>query len=218
LVFVPAGPFLMGADDRTNNPCRTVTLDGFWIYRTPVTVAQYRKFCKATRRRMPRRPAWGCEDHPIVNVSWADAQAYCEWAGAALPTDAQWEKAARGTDGRRYPWGNEWDPGKLWCSAGAKRTSTAPVGSFPAGVSPYGCLDMAGNVSEWCADLYDTEEYAKGETRSEARPSFGESHVLRGGSWSESCGAFFRCADRLSFDPIRWRFDCGFRAVWVEEG
>ena len=118
MVYVPAGEFVMGDDQMPrSSPRRTVTLDAFWIYKNDVTVAQYRKFCQATGRQMPQTPTWGWkDDHPVVNVTWDDAKAYCDWAGAALPTEAQWEKAARGTDGRMYPWGNEWDAGKLWCS------------------------------------------------------------------------------------------------------
>ncbi len=117
MVRIPAGTFLMGSkagegsDDE--HPQHTVDLTGYWIYRTDVTVAQYRKFCTATGREMPDAPDWGWQDdHPVVNVDWDDANAYADWAGAALPTEAQWEKAARGTDGRIYPWGNDWDATK----------------------------------------------------------------------------------------------------------
>jgi len=142
MVYVPAGEFLMGSKegegDDDERPQHTVYLDAYWIYKTEVTVAQYRKFCQATGRQMPEEPsvqAW-TDDHPIVNVSWDDAVAYGKWAGAALPTEAQWEKAARGTDGRQYPWGNDWDAQKCVNSVGGNnpgeiqpRSSLYPGGS-----------------------------------------------------------------------------------------
>jgi formylglycine-generating enzyme required for sulfatase activity len=201
MVFVPAGHFLMGEVDIEQNPCRTVTLDAFWIYKNDVTVAQYRKFCQATGRQMPQPPGWGWkDDHPVVNVTLENAEAYCRWAGMALPTKAQWEKAARGTDGRRYPWGNEWDPGKLCCSVGQHRGSTAPVGSYPAGASPYGCMDMAGNVWQWCADWY-------------GNPASRQDYVLRGGSWNYNFEIFFRCGSRGVTGPVSRDGGPGFRCA-----
>jgi len=154
MVYVPVGEFMMGSDPRPYDEVLQpkVYLDGFWMYRHPVAVAQYRRFCSETGRKMPMPPSWGWkEDHPIVNVTWDDAKAYADWAGVALPTEAQWEKAAGGTDGRVYPWGKTFDASKAVCSVWSRRSSTAPVGSIPAGASPYGCLDMAGNVWEWCS-------------------------------------------------------------------
>jgi len=137
-----------------------VNLDGYWIYKYEVTVAQYRKFCNETGSNMPEAPSWGWQDdHPIVHVSWDNATAYTQWAGVRLPTEAQWEKAARGTDGRAYPWGNEWDATKCANSVGQRLSSTKPIGSYPSDTSPYGALDMAGNVWEWCADWYDGNYY-----------------------------------------------------------
>jgi len=158
IVWVPAGEFLMGSTENDNEACpdekpqHLVYLDGYWIYKMEVTVAQYRKFCEATGRSMPKAPNWGWLDtHPIVNISWDDANAYALWAGASLPTEAEWEKAARGTDGRQYPWGNDWSTEKCIHFSNSQG-KTAPVGNNPAETSPFGCLDMAGNAWEWCAD------------------------------------------------------------------
>ena len=161
MVYVPAGEFLMGSTDGKVNdnerPQHKVYLTGYWMYKCPVTVAQYRKYCHATGRQMPEQPVWSQDDHPIVNVNWHDAADYAHWAGVALPTEAQWEKAARGTDGRVYPWGNDWDSAKCVNATGG----TKPVGSCSAGASPYGALDMAGNVWQWCADWYAADYYRK---------------------------------------------------------
>jgi formylglycine-generating enzyme required for sulfatase activity len=236
MVYVPAGEFLMGSTEAEiaaaitdpsahwtgiakerftcEAPQRKVYLNGYWIYKNDVTVAQYRKFCQATGRQMPGAPEWGWkEDYPVVMVSWDDAKAYCGWAGAALPTEAQWEKAARGGDGRTYPWGFTWDPERLWCSVGPWKTNPAAVGSFPAGTSPYGCADMAGNVRQWCADWYDASYYRKGENRNPQGPAAGQERVLRGSSFTDIGSPVFRCAQRNSYNPTLWLHDLGFRAV-----
>ena len=191
---VSAGSFLYGeAAERR-------TIPAFRIMLTPVTVAMYRGYCGAA---MPPAPTWGWrDDHPIVNVSWNDAQAFCRWSGLALPTEEQWEKAARGTDGREYPWGNVWDPRRCACSVSpARATSTASVGSLPSGASPYGCLDMAGNVWEWCADWYDASRTRR---------------VLRGGAWCNSLTDYFRVHYRYRDSPDRWNYYRGFRCVSPE--
>ena len=226
LVWVPAGEFLMGSKDGEGSadecPQRTIYLDGYWINKTEVTVAQYRKYCQATGRTMPSEPSWKwSDDHPIVNVSWEDASAYAEWAGAALPTEAQWEKAARGTDGRVYPWGNDWDASKAQCSKAKWGDANTPaaVGSFPAGTSPYGCLDMAGNVWEWCADWYDAGYYKTAPARNPPGPATGTSRVLRGGSWDFIDPGDFRAADRGDyFDPSNRGDVVGFRCVLRSPG
>lgn len=215
MVYVPAGSFVMGADpseipDATrkyfeNAPRRRVTLSGFWIYKNVVTVAQYRAFCNATGYSMPIAPAWGWkDDNPIVDVSWYDAMSYARWAGVALPTEAQWEKAARGSDGRAYPWGNQWDPALCVHSKSnlGDLGGTRKVGSCPGGASPYGVLDMAGNVWQWCADWYDQNYWTTNASRTSdpVNQSTGAmtTRVLRGGSWYDCDSAAFRSPFRLS--------------------
>jgi len=220
MVYVPEGEFIMGSPDGEGSPDERpqhgVYLDAFWIDRYEVTNDQYRAFVEATGNRVPNDwqdgeiPA-GKEDHPVEDVIWEHAQAYCQWAGARLPTEAEWEKAARGTDAREYPWGDEFD-----CHTGnfddQQRTlvsvepdcdgyvRSAPVGSFPAGDSPYGALDMAGNVGEWVADWYDDDYYSRSPNTDPPGPDSGEYRVVRGGSWYDfHVGA--RSADRRWINP-----------------
>jgi formylglycine-generating enzyme required for sulfatase activity len=215
MVYVPAGDFTMGSKEgegyASEHPQHKVYLDGFWIYKNDVTVAEYRKFCEATGRTMPHAPGWGWkDDHPVVNVAWDDAAAYAGWAKVHLPTEAQWEKAARGTDGRIYPWGNDWDKTKA-NSVDSGLKATTPVGSYPGGASPYGCMDMAGNVWQWCADWYDDKYYANSPAKNPAGPATGTFRVLRGGSWyfSDNC----RSAFRFNFIPSGRLNFIGFRCV-----
>src|SRR5262249_39409949 len=159
----------------------------------------YRRFCAATGRKMPPAPNhnvdWQHADHPMVNVTWADIQSYCVWAGVALPTEAQWEKAARGIDGRLYPWGDKMDSRKCHRIESAL-IGLAPVGHYPSGASPYGCLDMAGNVWERCADWYAEDYYQQGEDHNPTGPAEGTVRVLRGGSWGYYQAGLFRTTDR----------------------
>ncbi len=238
MVWVPAGEFTMGSTDKqtaaeskrwlkpspqiikveydAEKPQHKVFMDGYWMYKYEVTVAQYRKFCAATKREMPDPPSWGWEEkHPMVNVDWQDAAEYAKWAGVVLPTEAQWEKAARGTDGRIYPWGNDWDASKCASSDRTSLRRTQSVGSYPTGASPYGCMDMAGNVEEWCADWYDPNYYANAPTKNPTGPSgavkfealsrsYKGARVFRGGSWLVHSNDSCRCASRYSrYTPRR---------------
>ena len=217
MVYVPAGEFLMGsrAGEGYSNeqPQHKVYLDAYWIYKHDVSVQQYRRFSMATGCEMPDPPRWGWkDDHPVVNVTWEDAKAYCEWAGVALPTEAQWEKAARGTDGQIYPLGKGWGAMDAnWRESESGRTT--PMGSYPGGASPYGCQEMAGNVCQWCADWYDESYYLVSPDRNPTGPATGAFRVLRGGSWFVS-PEYCRSAYRYGGSPPSSRDNCsGFRCV-----
>jgi len=217
LVWVPKGEYLMGSADGDadaqpeEKPQHRVALDGYWIYKTAVTIAQYRKFCQATNRPLPDEPSWGWQDdQPVVNVYWEDANAYAKWANAALPTEAEWEVAARGEDGRIFPWGNTWQIGKS--QLGAK--STIGVVGFKEGASPFGCLNMVGNVLEYCADWYDAGAYKTTTSLHPAGPANGVACVVRGCPWSDDNPKHFRAAHRSSQKKDRLRIDTnGFRCV-----
>jgi serine/threonine-protein kinase len=220
MVLVTAGPFLMGPARRE------IFLDAFYIDRTPVTNEQFRQFLEVTGyqpsdegshrflahwRRGQLPP--GLERHPIVHVSWQDARAYAQWAGKRLPTEAEWEKAARGTDGRLYPWGRD-KPTPQRANYGSRHGGTVPVGSYPDGMSPCGALDMAGNVWEWCDDIDDPTFYAEGPSQNPRNPGddLGPRHVMRGGSWMYGEGSL-RVTARTSFEPSDRFAGGGFRCV-----
>jgi len=220
MVYVPAGEFLTGSGDADSQAFNneklqhTVYLDGYWIDRTEVTNAQYRKCVEAGACQEPG--CWGVEtldapDQPVVCVSWDDALAYAAWAGGRLPTEAEWEKAARGTDGRIYPWGNSApNCGKANYSDCTRRPTV--VGSCPIGASPYGALDMAGNVWEWVADRYGAEYYARSPARNPQGPDAGDQRVLRGGAFNNG-DRLVRCAVRLWDYPGGRNWGRGFRLV-----
>jgi formylglycine-generating enzyme required for sulfatase activity len=222
MVYIAAGAFLMGDDDQSDNPRHTVTLSDYWMYRNVVTVGMYKKYCAKTGVKMPDAPGfdpdWSKEDHPIVDVTWIDAQAYCTWAGLSLPSEAEWEKAARGTDGRKFAWGELFDIGKVWASnnlAGDLGGTTA-VGKY--GVSVYGCTDMGGNVWQWCADYYD-DKFWSGRAALTADPvnlGVGEQtrRVLRGGAWGNDDPRGFRASRRFRNNPTNWDNFLGFRCAF----
>lgn len=213
-VWVPPGEFAMGSEDGYSDerPVHRVRITrGFWLGKHEVTNARYRRYCEATGKTFPTDSDQG-DDHPVVFVSWDDAKAYCGHYGLSLPTEAQWEYAARGWD-LKYPWGNEWDARKC-CNTDNKGPGgqTFPVGSFPEGVSWCGALDMAGNVEEWCADWRGpyTVESADDPTG----PATGSYRLVRGGSWviNGDC----RTVSRRSADPIVRHDGLGFRCCRTE--
>ncbi len=191
LVWVPAGVFRMGSDapdawDNERPPHRVRLTQGAWLGRTPVTWAQYRRFCQKTRRVAPEPRSPAGPDHPVHGITWDDAQAYCAWAGMRLPTEAEWERAARGTDGRAYPWGDAAPDPRTCCFLGAD--SSAPAGAHAAGAAPWGHLDLSGNVWEWVADLFGP--YGADPVVDPTGPTAGKYRLVRGGSWqsaAESC-------------------------------
>lgn len=215
MVKVSAGWFLMGQDEgpRSNRPQHKVYLDAFAIDRTEVTKAAFAEFIQQTGYQAAGWDERMLTEHanePVVGVVWRDADAFCRWAGKRLPSEAEWEKAARGTDGRRYPWGNTWDP------ACANTTESShgdvlPVGSFPAGVSPYGALDMAGNAAEWVADYFEFDYYTRAPDYNPLGPSSVLDHGLRGGSWASPAvqvQTFFRDSSHSTEPNPRLGFRC----------
>ena len=268
MVFVPGGPFLMGSSEvqidsihqayggnrvlyESEFPPREIHLEPYYMDRTEVTQADYKRFVDATGRDTPfvdREWAapfnWrdatyppGLADHPVVLVSYFDALEYCRWAGKSLPTEVEWEKAARGADGRAYPWGDKWDSSRLhsaaawagrelptmpiwteWWKAGyleqlrGKVVTTKAVGSHPAGASPYGVLDLAGNVFEWVDSWF--QPYPGSPYKN---PEFGETYrVVRGGDWYLD-RIYTRSAARLRSPPDHKVTTIGFRCVCREE-
>jgi iron(II)-dependent oxidoreductase len=186
MVLVPAGPFVMGSDEfGREGPVRTVDLPAFRIDRFPVTNDEFARFVQESGHRAPvdwvqGGPRAGTGRYPVM-VTWTDADAYARWAGKRLPTEAEWEKAARGTDGRRYPWGDEWDGSRArtWEIVATADERLEAVDARPAGASPYGCEQMVGLLEEWCADWYDA--YPGSTYRSLGYGT--RFRVLRGGAW-----------------------------------
>lgn len=218
--LVPAGEFTMGSNEVDDEqPIHHVYLDAFYMDKFPVTTARYRAFLDATKGEAPRH--WSevdpvrDADRPVIGVSWFMAEAYCRWAGKRLPTEAEWEKAARGTDGRVYPWGNH-EPNGTQGNLGKLRwtgyETLTPVGSFKAGDSPYGISDMAGNVWEWVTDWYSAGYYRVSPARNPTGPEHGISKSVRGAGWNYD-GAVARSADRNRDDPTTQINSFGFRCA-----
>jgi formylglycine-generating enzyme required for sulfatase activity len=214
MLFVPPGEFIMGSN--------TVYLDSFWIDKTEVTNAMYAKCVQAGPCSMPRsnrsntresyygNPEF--DDYPVIYVSWVDAHNYCSWAGGRLPTEAEWEKAARGTDGRQFPWGDQ-DPSSVIGLLNYRAQDTVEVGSNPDGASPYGALDMAGNVSEWVTDWLSLDYYNSPPPSNPLGPDSGEYRVWRGGSWANTSTDLIHTYGRTGNLPTDSSSGIGFRCA-----
>jgi formylglycine-generating enzyme required for sulfatase activity len=222
MVLVPAGEFTMGRNGGApdEQPQRRVWVDAFYIDRTEVTNRAYKAFSDAAGYLPPNNPLWNVDyfrskpDHPALNLTYDQARQYCAWAGKRLPTEAEWEKAARGTDGRTYPWGNAWADSVANFVQGDRYPRTSPVGAFPSGASPYGVFDMAGNVWEWCADWYASDAYAQSSDRNPTGPAKpGPNRVVRGGSYT-GMTSDAEVANRDQLPPNRLLDHIGCRCVW----
>jgi len=216
MVLVSAGWFIMGSNKyEDEKPQRRVYLDGFYIDKYPVTNARYHAAGTTPKRetKVDYHPVINGYSQPVVGVTWHQAKAYCEKAGRRLPSEAEWEKAARGTDGRKYPWGNDWDASKvIWRkNSGGK---THPVDrTYNTHESPYGAVDMAGNVWEWVNDLYGEDYYRNAPERNPKGPDVDRYRVQRGGSWGSYNTGYFRAAQRSVGYPGNWFGDGGFRCA-----
>lgn len=228
LISIPSGEFVMGDGEDEDCPLRTVYLDEYYIGVYCITNQQYKQFIDETGHRYPDEAEWGFPvwrngvfsesyaDHPVVCVGWEDAQAYCEWAGLVLPSEAQWEKAARGSKDFIYPWGNEWVAGNCLNYMNKGLEQTSPVYEHSAGVSGYGLYNTSGNVLEWCSDWYAEKYYNSGSDHNPVGPDQGEYRVVRGGSWGggpDDCRSACRSAYNLPEERAGHR---GFRVVLVQ--
>ena len=240
MIYVPAGDFLMGSQEGVGNddehPQHAVYLDAYWIDKTEVTNAMYKKCVDSEKCSVPNIPRSNptgpdgnysntyYENFPVINVDWYQAQAYCEWVGKNLPTEAQWEKAARGMDGGVYPWGDDL-PNSDLVKMGryASTWVLTKVGSYPKGASPYGLLDMTGNAVEWIADWYSADYYSIGSNENPKGPTSGKYKVQRGGTWLANGYVYvYRVADRSVSDPrgvadAGFGFRCALSATQTEE-
>ena len=228
--FIPGGTFNMGSSaKKTEGPVHRVHVDSFYLDEKEVTVYEFLRFCKATRRRMPKQPAWNDDDYPVVNVTWKDARDFAAWSGKRLPTEAEWEYAARSTKaGTRYAsdpknsyfgsFGNIADESLLRVKVRFPVKTryddgyvhSAPVGSFPANI--FGIFDLEGNVLEWCADWYSADYYKNSEKDNPHGAAKGNYKIIRGASWNRS-GDYLRSTYR-SWYPPACAFDfLGFRCA-----
>jgi formylglycine-generating enzyme required for sulfatase activity len=220
-IDIPSGEFQMGDNfnegDANERPVHTVYLDNYKISKHEITFDQYNRFCDDTGRTLPSGEGWGQGNRPVINVSWFDARDFCNWLSGktgkniSLPTEAQWEKAARGTHQRRYPWGNE-APSCSIVNFINCENMTMPVGSYPSGASPYGVHDMAGNVWEWCSDWFNKDYYSISPVNNPQGPETGTQRVRRGGAFD--CNAWSIRTTYRSDDPPDYSYKLiGFRIV-----
>jgi len=238
MVLIPAGEFVMGTDAQGANPdqrpAHKVYLDAFYMDQHEVTNAQFEEFILGggyENKKFWTREGWDFiqknkiraplryrqnkvstePDHPVIGVSWYEAVAYATWAGKRLPTEAEWEKAARGTDQRIYPWGNQMDFSKL--NYFPHVTKVFAVGSFTQSATPYGLMDMAGSVWEWTADWYDENYYTHSPRKNPTGPDLGKYRVLRGGGW-DSIRLQLQCTYRHYEKEDRQTYSIGFRCAF----
>jgi serine/threonine-protein kinase len=228
MVLVTSDEFIMGSNSEFSNerPRHSVYLKAFYIDKYEVTNARYKEFVDATGHPVPFVKTFWAEpfnwrnrtyppgkgDYPVVLVNWHDADAYAKWAGKRLPMEAEWEKAARGTDARVWPWGKEWDVSK--CNIKESFLgSTQPVYLFAEGKSPYGAYNMAGNITEWTADWYSEDYYGRAPKTNPSGPLSGKAKVARGGAWDSNINLYARTAYRHYFQPDTRSASIGFRCV-----
>jgi len=226
MIVIPAGPFIRGTDHGgfDEQPQRTLVLDAFALDRYEVTNFQYQQFVKVTGHRKSGPPARYAKNmskmqgvnQPVVYVSWEDADSYCHWKGKRLPTEAEWEKAMRGSDGRLWPWGNvELPNGANWARVQDGHDVSASVGAFQTDKSPYGVMDGAGNVMEWVADWYAERYFEEAPERNPPSPDHGVFRVLRGGGYATT-GADIRITSRSKMVPDFRDEAIGFRCASSE--
>ena len=218
--MIPGGYFIMGSDSSDERPRHKIWIDTFYIDKYEVTNRQYNEFVKATghpRSLFFRDTSLNKPSQPVVGVDCYDALSYAKWAGKRLPTEAEWERAARGgLEGKEYPWGDESPFTRCnYAPDGEKEIDgyafSAPVGRFAA--NGYGLYDMAGNVWEWCTDFYDSLYYGTSPDKNPAGPDSGYTMVLRGGSWLSLNPKHLRCSSRLELKPYIQDRYYGFRCV-----